>query len=225
MGINQEKAKEMLAEAICEELKPKITLGLGAGSTVLKVVESLKLKDHSSMQIVVASTETQKRCLELGIDAELMNTVSHIDTYIDGADEVDEYFCLIKGRGGKMTGEKLCAQMADEFVVLVDETKCVKALGDKWPVVAVEVVPWARSSVARQIVKLGGRPKWREVKSDLENDIIDCFGLNLAKPYDISCQINEMTGVVAHGLFVKECPKVVKVSNGLSVWNMEKRLD
>lgn len=222
MSENQDKAKRMLAESACKNLQSKMTLGLGAGSTVMWVVEALRDKQHAGMQVVVASLATQKRCLDYGIDAELMESVSHIDLYIDGADEVDESFCLIKGRGGAMTGEKLCAQMAENFMVLVDESKCVKHLGESWPVVAIEVVPWARSSVARQIVKMGGRPELREQKSDMRNDIIDCYGMNLAEPYALSREVNQLTGVVGHGLFVNERPQIVKVSDGHRVWELNR---
>ena len=222
MSENQDKAKRMLAESACKNLQSKMTLGLGAGSTVMWVVEALRDKQHAGMQVVVASLATQKRCLDYGIDAELMESVSHIDLYIDGADEVDESFCLIKGRGGAMTGEKLCAQMAENFMVLVDESKCVKHLGESWPVIAIEVVPWARSSVARQIVKMGGRPELREQKSDMRNDIIDCYGMNLSEPYALSREVNQLTGVVGHGLFVNERPQIVKVSDGHRVWELNK---
>ena len=222
MSENQDKAKRMLAESACKNLQSKMTLGLGAGSTVMWVVEALRDKQHAGMQVVVASLATQKRCLDYGIDAELMESVSHIDLYIDGADEVDESFCLIKGRGGAMTGEKLCAQMAENFMVLVDESKCVKHLGESWPVIAIEVVPWARSSVARQIVKMGGRPELREQKSDMRNDIIDCYEMNLSEPYALSREVNQLTGVVGHGLFVNERPQIVKVSDGHRVWELNK---
>ena len=222
MGENQDKAKRMLAESVCENLQSKMTLGLGAGSTVMRVVEALKDRQHASIQVVVASLATQKHCWDCGIEADLMESVSHIDLYIDGADEVDESFCLIKGRGGAMTGEKLCAQMAESFIVLVDESKCVKRLGQRWPVVAIEVVPWARSSVARQIVKMGGRPELREQKSDMKNDIIDCYGMNLAEPYSLSKEVNQLTGVVCHGLFVNETPQVVKASDGHQIWELDR---
>lgn len=222
MGGDQDKAKRMLAESACENLKAKMTLGLGAGSTVMRVVDALKDRQHDSMQVVVASIATQKYCLDCGIEADLMESVSHIDLYIDGADEVDESFCLIKGRGGAMTGEKLCAQMAKNFMVLVDDSKCVTRLGQRWPVVSIEVVPWARSSVARKIVKMGGRPELREQKSDMKNDIIDCYRMNLSEPYSLSKEINQLTGVVGHGLFVDEKPQVVKVSDGRRVWELGK---
>ena len=116
-------------------------------------------------------------------------------------------------------------QMAKNFMVLVDDSKCVKRLGQKWPVVSIEVVPWARSSVARQVVKMGGRPELREQKSDMRNDIIDCYKLNLAEPYSLSKEINQLTGVVCHGLFVNERPQVVKVSDGRQVWELERAIE
>lgn len=212
----------MLAREASEMILPKMTIGLGAGSTVMRVVEVLAERSLDSVTVIVASLATQKYCWDHGIEADLMVACSHIDLYIDGADEVDETWCLLKGRGGAMTGEKLCAHMAKRFLVLVDDSKCVTSLGQRWPVVAVEVVPWARSSVARAVVKMGGRPHWRETKSDMGNDIIDCYDLNLAKPYELSREINQMTGVVGHGIFVNDKPQAVKVSDGDKVWDMRR---
>lgn len=222
MSMDQERAKIMLAREAAQMFKPKMTIGLGAGTTVMKLVESLKNQAHQRMNIIVASLSTQEHCQSYGIDAQLMRHCSHIDLYIDGADEVDPSFCCIKGRGGAMTGEMLCAEMADEFVVLIDETKQVSRLGAKWPVVALEVVPWARSSVGRSIVKMGAKPHLREKKSDMGNDIIDCHGLCLATPYELANKLSQMTGVVGHGIFVHTRPHRVMVSDGSTVWEMDK---
>lgn len=223
MVEKQQQAKAMLAKKIVEECKVGMTIGLGAGSTVLKVVDALKDRSHVKMNIVVASLSTQAHCHRHGIDADLMRAVSHIDLYIDGADEVDPTFCCIKGRGGAMTGEMLCAEMAEDFVVLVDGSKMVRSLGEKWPVLAVEVVPWARSSVGRAMVKLGARPELRSEKSDMGNDIIDCLGVSFAQPYALADKVSQMTGVVGHGLFVHKRPSRVLVSDGQSVWEADRK--
>lgn len=221
--MSQERAKALLAAHVVQWCKPKMSIGLGAGSTVLQVVEALQYQPHHTMQIVVASCETLARCQDLGIEATLMQAVAHIDLYIDGADEVDPDWTLLKGRGGAMTGEKLCAQMAKDFVVLVDDSKLVRYLGEKWPVLPIEVVPWARSSVARSIVKKGGRPELRSQKSDMGNDILDCYGLALHEPETLSAWCNQLTGVVAHGLFVNEVPQHVLRSDGKTVIACQKR--
>lgn len=225
MEEKQEQAKLMMAEKIVKEFKAGMTIGLGAGSTVLRVVDALQDSLHTKMNIVVASLSTQTHCHRYGIDADLMRTVSHIDLYIDGADEVDPTFCCIKGRGGAMTGEMLCAEMAENFVILVDDSKLVRNLGEKWPVLAVEVVPWARSSVSRAMVKLGARPELRTEKSDMGNDIIDCLSVSFAEPYALANKVSQMTGVVGHGLFVHKRPSRVLVSDGSSVWEAERETE
>lgn len=219
----QTRAKKMLAEAIVTELKSKMVVGLGAGSTVLCVVEALSKVDHAQMQVVVASIETLKACQAYHIEAELMKSVSSIDCYIDGADEVDPDFLCLKGRGGAMTGEKLCAEMAKSFIVLVDESKCVRYLGQKWPVVPLEVVPWARSSIGRAVVKLGGVPELREQKSNLGNDIIDCHGFDLSEPFTLASTIGQWTGVVSHGLFLEPRPDRVLCCDGQRVHELERQ--
>tara|TARA_B100001989_G_scaffold167523_1_gene120671 strand:+ start:299 stop:967 length:669 start_codon:yes stop_codon:yes gene_type:complete len=216
------QAKMKLAQTIVAELKAKMIVGLGAGSTVLCVVEALKNCAHAEMQVVVASLETLEACKHHGIEAELMKSVAYIDLYIDGADEVDPGFLCIKGRGGAMTGEKICAEMAKSFVVLIDESKKVGYLGQKWPVVPLEVVPWARSSVGRSIVKMGAVPELREKKSDLGNDIIDCHGFNLSEPFALASALSQLTGVVSHGLFLEPRPNRVLCSDGQNVYDLSK---
>ncbi len=222
MNSRQDQAKSMLAEQAMRLLSGHKVVGLGAGTTVMKVVQALSQETHGGLKVVVASLSTLQQCKEAGIEAELMESIAHIDLYIDGADEVDPSFCCIKGRGGAMVGEKLCAQMADEFIVLVDSSKLAPHLGGKWPVVPLEVVPWARSSVGRAIVAMGGKPELRETKSDMGNNIIDCHGLDLSKPYTLSDQLNQMTGVVGHGLFVHEKPTQVWSCDGDKVWPLTK---
>ena len=213
----QLKAKQMLAQAAVADLAPNMVVGLGAGSTVLCVVDALQHCAHEQMQIVVASLATLEACRSRGIAADLMHTVAHIDCYIDGADEVDVDGLCLKGRGGAMTGEKLCAEMADTFIVLIDAQKQVQYLGQKWPVVPLEVVPWARSSVGRAVVKMGATPEMREQKSDLGNVIIDCIGLDLSDPYAVARSLSQLTGVVSHGLFLQPRPTQVLCSDGQSV--------
>ncbi|MAV29357.1 MAG: ribose 5-phosphate isomerase A [Legionellales bacterium] len=217
MTDQQDLAKTMLAEHALSLLEGHRVIGLGAGSTVMKVIDAIAASKRVLPTVIVASLATLDRCRSSGIEAELMQSVSHIDLYIDGADEVDSSFCCIKGKGGAMTGEKLCAEMAAEFIVLVDQTKLVQSLGSHWPVIAIEVVPWARSSVGRAIVKLGGKPVLRAEKSDMGNEIIDCHGLDFAAPYTLSDRLNQITGVVAHGLFVHEKPTQVFSSDGNTV--------
>lgn len=214
------QAKKLLAKRVVSHCQKNLKIGLGAGSTVMYVVDALAEKFSGSMQIFTAALATQKRCLQLGIAAELMTATANIDVYIDGADEVSPTFCCIKGRGGMMTGESLCVEMAQQFIVVVEDCKVSQYLGQIWPTIAVEVVSWARSSLGRAIVKMGGRPILREQKSELGNYIIDCYDLDLANPGILAREISQMTGVVGHGLFVKHKPDIVYVSDGIRVWTL-----
>ena len=217
--LNQ-AAKILLAKKAMSYCQKNLKIGLGAGSTVMCVVDALAEQLPRSVQIFTAALTTQQRCIQLGIPAALMTETANIDVYIDGADEVTPTFECIKGRGGAMTGEALCAEMAHQFIVLVDESKISQYLGQKWPVIAIEVVSWARSCLGRAIVKMGGRPVLREQKSELGNYIIDCYDLDLTKPDTLAKTLSQMTGVVGHGLFVQRKPDLVYVSNGVDVWSL-----
>lgn len=136
----------------------------------------------------------------MGFSVSDLNSVLRVDIYVDGADEANDALQLIKGGGAALTREKIIAAVAERFICIADESKRVKTLGT-FPL-PVEVVPMARSHVARELVKLGGQPVWREgVTTDNGNVILDVHGLNIDAPVEIERYINDMTGVVCNGLF------------------------
>ncbi|MEC8063743.1 MAG: ribose 5-phosphate isomerase A [Pseudomonadota bacterium] len=202
------------------DIKEGSVLGLGTGRTVEALVDVLH--EHGKLKlpekIVVSSIRTERFLLERQVACELVQHASYIDLYIDGVDAINPEWECLKGKGGAMTGEKLCLDMSRKFVAIYDKQKEV-AYFNTQSVLPIEVVSWARSSVGRFLVKLGGRPVLREKKSELGNDIIDCYGLSFAKIFSLDRDIACQPGVVSHGLFVKHKPDATIVIEGESaVW-------
>jgi len=186
------------AEAI-KFLKPDKVLGVGTGSTVNAFIDLLGQYRHWFSAVVASSEETIARLKTQGIAVVDLNTVE-VDLYVDGTDEIDPYFQLIKGGGAALTREKILAAASNNFIVLADESKQVKRLGE-FPV-PIEVIPMARSYVARQIVKLGGDPFYREgCVTDNGDVILDIHHLRLLDLVAIDHQLNQIPGVVSHGIF------------------------
>ena len=147
-----------------------------------------------------------------GIPVIDLNSIQELPIYIDGADEVTEHGAMIKGGGGAHTREKIVAQLAEQFICIVDDSKLVKHLG-RFPV-AVEVIPLARSMVARELVKLGGDPEYREgFITDNGNIILDVFNLTINEPLDLEERINRITGVVENGIFAHRSADVVLLAS------------
>lgn len=205
--MTQDQLKKAAAEAavshIIPRLEKKSIIGVGTGSTVNHFIELIA---HYKMDFdgAVASSEvTAKRLKELGVPVYDLNSVSDFEFYVDGADEVNRYLEMIKGGGGALTREKIIAAVAKQFICIADESKFVSVLGT-FPV-PVEVIPMARSYVAREIVKLGGDPIYREgVTTDNGNVILDIHHLTITKAWELEEKINNITGVVCNGLFVKK---------------------
>jgi ribose 5-phosphate isomerase A len=200
----QDQLKSDAAQAAVELIKPRLDLdsvvGVGTGSTVNFFIDALAtIKGH--FRAAVSSSEVSSvRLREHGITVLDLNNVSEIDFYIDGADEANEYLHLIKGGGAALTREKIVAAVAKEFICIADESKVVGVLGD-FPL-PVEVIPMARSYVARKLVGLGGMPVYREgVITDNGNHILDVRNLKIVNPLETERQINNITGVVTNGLF------------------------
>lgn len=195
-----EKLKEQAAEAALAYLKPDMVLGIGTGTTVNHFIDALAQQKHWFEAVVASSVETENRLKQIGIPTIELNQVT-VDLYIDGADEINPYLQLIKGGGGAHTREKIIAAAAKKFIVIADESKKVSRLGESFPV-PVEVIPMARSYVARQIVQLGGNPFYREhCVTDNGNVILDVHGLKLNDIVAIDHQLNQIVGVVSHGIF------------------------
>lgn len=198
--MDQETLKKMAAEAALQFIKPGMVLGVGSGSTVNHFIDALKTVKGKIEGAVASSDATAARLKALGIPLLDLNSVSELPLYVDGADEINDAKQMIKGGGGALTREKIIAAVAKQFVCIADMTKKVDLLG-KFPV-AIEVIPMARSYVARQIVKLGGDPVYREgFKTDNGNVILDVYNLKILSPLAFEEKFNNLTGVVTNGIF------------------------
>lgn len=202
--MNQDALKQAVAKAAFEYVKSKLTsdsvIGVGTGSTANFFIQELAAIRQDIAATVASSEESARRLKALGIPVVDLNSVSEVTIYVDGADESDEYLHLIKGGGAALTREKIVAAVAKEFVCIADASKLVSVLG-KFPL-PVEVIPMARSHVARQIVKLGGDPVWRDgVITDNGNIILDVHNMSIVDPRKLETALNQITGVVTNGLF------------------------
>jgi len=202
--MNQDQLKQAVAAAALDYIRPKLdndtVLGIGTGSTANLFIDSLaSIKGHLSAT-VASSEASAQRLKSHGIPVYDLNSVDQVDFYIDGADEANSALQLIKGGGAALTREKIVTAVAAEFICIADESKLVHTLG-KFPL-PVEVVPMARSHVARELVKLGGDPVYREgVVTDNGNVILDVYNFSIPQPLATEEKINNITGVVTNGLF------------------------
>ena len=202
--MNQNELKQAVAKAALDYIEPNLTddsvIGVGTGSTTNCFIEELGRIKHKINATVSSSEASAARLKELGIPVFDLNSVDEVSVYVDGADESNEHLQLIKGGGAALTREKIVAAVAREFVCIVDDSKLVPVLGN-FPL-PVEVIPMARSHVARQIVKLGGDPVLREgCTTDNGNQILDIYNLSIINPRELEQQLNQITGVVCNGLF------------------------
>ena len=200
--MSQDDAKRRAAEAAIEHVNGGDVLGVGTGSTVNIFIDLLAEKRIRLEATVSSSDASSERLERHGYKVVDLNSAGTLDLYIDGADEADPHLRLIKGGGGALTREKIVAEASRRFVCIVDESKCVKRLGD-FPL-PIEVIPMARSYVARELVKLGGQPKLRSgFITDNGNEILDIHGLRIDDAVSLEQQINQITGVVCCGLFAR----------------------
>ena len=195
----QDEKKQAAAKAALKHLPKGGILGVGTGSTVNFLIDLLP---ELQLEAAVASSNaTAERLKKLGIEVVDMNSVGGLDAYVDGADEIDRHMHMIKGGGAALTREKIVASIAKKFVCIVDDSKWVGQLGRDFPL-PVEVIPMARSAVARKIVALGGDPVYREgVVTDNGNVILDVFNLNILNAIELEKTLNNIPGVVTNGIF------------------------
>ena len=214
--MTQDELKQKVAQAALHYIKDVSIVGVGTGSTVRHFIDYLA-EFKSDIEGAVSSSEmTTAHLKKVGIPVLDLNTVGTLDVYIDGADEVTPHKHMIKGGGGALTREKIIGAASKKFICIVDETKCVDVLG-AFPL-PIEVIPMARSYVAREMVKLGGQPIWREnFITDNHNEIIDVHNLNILDPIEMEKIINKITGVVTNGLFAMRAADVVLVGKGTEV--------
>lgn len=204
--------KKKAAMAALSYIKDEMIVGVGTGSTVNYFIQELSTIKHKIDACVASSKATEQLLRQANIPVLELNSVSELPIYIDGADEVTEFGEMIKGGGGAHAREKIIANVAKQFICIVDESKIVKHLGDF--AVAVEVLPIARSFVARQIVKLGGDPQYREgFVTDNGNIILDVYNLTINTPMALEDSLNLIPGVVENGLFAhRKADKILVAS-------------
>ena len=198
--MTQDEMKKAAAEAAIEYVTAGSIVGVGTGSTVNHFIDALAKVKHKIDGAVSSSEASTKRLRGHGIQVYDLNEVNEMALYVDGADETTKFLHLIKGGGGALTREKIVAAVAKTFVCIADETKLVDVLG-KFPL-PVEVVPMARSYVAREMVKLGGTPVYRQgFVTDNGNVILDVHNLSIIDPPRMETAINQIVGVVTVGIF------------------------
>lgn len=210
--MDKESQKKLAAETAMQFVEEGKVIGIGTGSTIAYFIDALSRK-KSWIEGAVSSSEQSSALLKArGIRVLDLNSTGDLPLYVDGADECDPWNRLIKGGGGALTREKIIAAASKKFVCLIDAAKQVDLLGT-FPL-PVEVIPMARSYVARQIVKLGGQPVWRDgVISDNGNWILDIHNLRITDPVGLETELNQIAGVVCAGLFAKRPADVVIVGD------------
>ena len=200
MALTQDEMKKQVADAALEYVESGMIVGIGTGSTANHFIDGLAKMKGKIDGTVASSEASAKRLRGHGIPVMELNSVGTIPLYVDGADETNKFLHLIKGGGGALTREKIVAAAAEKFVCIADESKLVDVLG-AFPL-PVEVIPMARSYVARELVKLGGTPAFREgFITDNGNIILDVHNLSIMNPVELERILNNIVGVVTNGLF------------------------
>jgi ribose 5-phosphate isomerase A len=214
--VTQDEQKQAVAREAIRYVVDDAWLGVGSGSTANCFIDELAKIRHRIRGAIASSVKTAERLKGHGIEVEELNNVSDIPVYVDGADEVTPGGAMIKGGGGALTREKIVAAAARKFVCIADQSKLVRELGT-FPL-PVEVIPMARSYVARQLVKLGGRPAWRPgFITDNGNVILDVADLSIRAPVELEDRINAIAGVVTVGLFARRGADVILLGSDSGV--------
>ncbi len=210
--MTQDELKKAVAQAALEYIKPTLDddtiVGIGTGSTANCFIDALAALKNNFAGAVASSEASAQRLRSHGIEVFDLNSVDNVAVYVDGADESNHQLALIKGGGAALTREKIIAAVAEEFICIADESKLVSTLGD-FPL-PVEVIPMARSHVARELLKLGCSPVYREgVITDNHNIILDCYDFPIENPIAVEQAINNIVGVVTNGLFADKAADVL----------------
>ncbi len=212
----QDALKQQVARAAIKYIKGESIIGVGTGSTVNFFIDMLAEHKHEIDGAISSSIVSTERLQKIGIPVLELSEVSSIGVYVDGADEVTPHKKMLKGGGGALTREKIVAAVSKKFVCIVDDSKCVDVMG-KFPL-PVEVIPMARSYVARELVKLGGQPEWREnFVTDNSGEILDVHNLDISNPVALERTINQIAGVITVGLFAERDADVVLIGKGTEV--------
>ncbi|MCG7372787.1 MULTISPECIES: ribose-5-phosphate isomerase RpiA [Pseudomonas] len=222
--MNQDQLKQAVAQAAVDYILPHLSrdsvIGVGTGSTANFFIDLLAQHKMEFDGAVASSEATAERLKKHGIPVYDLNGVNYLEFYIDGADEANEHLQLIKGGGAALTREKIVAAVAQTFICIADGSKRVDVLGE-FPL-PVEVIPMARSYVARELVKLGGDPVYREgVKTDNGNVILDVHNMHILDPIDLESKINNIVGVVTVGLFAARSADVLLLGTAEGVQTLK----
>ena len=200
--MTQNEMKKAVANKALDYVQDGSIVGVGTGSTVNFFIDALATIKHRIDGTVASSKITEERLKSHGIPVMDINSVDTVAIYVDGADESNKVLHLIKGGGGALTREKIVADVAEKFICIADESKLVSQLGE-FPL-PIEVIPMARSQVAREIVKLGGDPVYRNgFITDNGNIILDIHGLKISEPVALETELNNLVGAVCNGLFAR----------------------
>lgn len=200
--MTQDEQKRAAAEAAIQHIPVGCIVGVGTGSTANYFIDALAKIKHKIEGAVASSDATAQRLKSHGIEVFDLNNVVDLPVYIDGADEITKHLHMIKGGGGALTREKIVAAVARKFICITDQSKLVNILGN-FPL-PIEVIPMARSYIAREIVQLGGQPALRQgFITDNGNVILDVHGLQIMNPVELEGILNQITGVVTNGLFAR----------------------
>lgn len=198
--MTQDEQKRAVAEAALDFIENDMVVGVGTGSTANYFIDGLARIKHKIDGTVASSEASAERLRSHGIRVLDLNATGGIPIYVDGADEATRHLHLIKGGGGALTREKIVAAASAKFLCVADQSKLVDVLGE-FPL-PVEVIPMARSLIARQLVKLGGQPELRQgFVTDNGNEILDVRNLKILDPVQLETQLNQLPGVVSNGLF------------------------
>lgn len=200
--MTQDEQKQAAAQAAIQYVPKGSLVGVGTGSTANYFIDALATIKHQIEGAVASSQATAERLKKHGIEVFDLNTVDNLPVYVDGADEITRHLHMIKGGGGALTREKIVAAVARKFICIADQGKLVDVLGN-FPL-PIEVIPMARSYVAREIVLLGGQPALRMgFTTDNGNLILDIHNFNIANPVELETTLNQIAGVVTNGLFAR----------------------
>ncbi|NDU85913.1 MAG: ribose-5-phosphate isomerase RpiA [Ferrovum sp.] len=214
--MNQDDLKKAAAQAALDYVPDDALIGVGTGSTVNFFIDALATRKGRINGAVSSSEASTARLKAAGIPVFDLNSVNDLPVYVDGADEITSGLAMIKGGGGALTREKIVAAVAKKFVCIADEKKQVAVLG-RFPL-PLEVIPMARSFVAREVVRLGGQPVLREgFTTDNGNLILDIHNLNIIDPVDMETRLSAITGVVMCGLFARRPADVLILATATGV--------
>jgi len=223
--MNQDEKKQKAAKAAFDLVFPSLhedsVLGIGTGSTTDFFIEELNKSNAHIKGAICSSNASKQNLKESGIEVLELNDVHGIDIYIDGADEFNSRFELIKGGGGALTREKILANSSKHFICIVDNSKHVQLLGE-FPL-AIEVLEVARSAVSREMMRMGGKPVYRtNFRTDNGNQIIDVSNLKIEVPFEMEAAINNIPGVVENGIFANRTPDIILMATESGIEEIKK---